>query len=237
MRQHRQNDKNVRRGQEPGQPVASPRSPLLNLADRFQALWRRCSEQPRREESAWAQLETLYGEPHRHYHTLAHIAVCLSHLDAVAPLLGDDADTVELALWFHDAIYSIAQHEYPYNEARSAAFFATLARGELADPQVAKVEELILATTHKALHEDRSSRYVVDIDLAGIGAPWPEFLENSAAIQREQDSTPEEELAFLEILDARPHIYQTSYFATRLEMSARDNIRRFRQVCAEKARS
>jgi predicted metal-dependent HD superfamily phosphohydrolase len=208
---------------------------MQDLADRFRNLWLRCSGADATANAAWQQLEALYTEPHRHYHTLAHIADSLGHLDAVAPQLADDADAVELAIWFHDAVYSVAQFEYPYNEARSAAFFATLARGELADRLVAKVEELILATTHKALHEDRACRYLVDIDLAGIGAPWSEFLANSAAIQREQNSTPEQEVEFLEVLNAREHIYQTSYFSTRLEASARENIGRYREVCAAKA--
>ena len=38
-----------------------------------------------------------------------------------------------------------------------------------------------------------------------------------------------------DVLDAREHIYQTRFFFERLETSARENIRRYRDVCAAKA--
>ena len=67
---------------------------------RFVALLRRSlAPDPGRAEAAYAGLVELYGEPHRHYHTLAHIRHCLRQFDLAAGLM-DQPDAVELALWF-----------------------------------------------------------------------------------------------------------------------------------------
>jgi hypothetical protein len=61
-------------------------------------------------------LVAAYSERQRHYHTAEHIDHRLRELDSV-PGLANDAAEVELALWFHDAVYN------PYasaNEERSA---------------------------------------------------------------------------------------------------------------------
>ena len=45
-----------------------------------------------------------YAEQHRHYHDQQHLAEVLQTIDELAEY-ADDADTVRLAAWFHDAIY------------------------------------------------------------------------------------------------------------------------------------
>ncbi len=65
-------------------------------------------------------LVAAYGEPHRAYHGLAHVAHVFAELDGVP--LSDPA--VEWATWYHDAVYRPGRRD---NEARSAA----LARGAL----------------------------------------------------------------------------------------------------------
>src|SRR5262245_66185655 len=55
--------------------------------------------------NAWFEaLAERYAEPHRYYHTSRHIAECLAEVDHVRHLARDPV-AVELALWFHDAIY------------------------------------------------------------------------------------------------------------------------------------
>ena len=68
------------------------------------------------EDECFEALLTAYSEKHRHYHTTRHIDHCLSELDSASSLARDPAE-VEIALWFHDAIYDPHSSK---NEERSA---------------------------------------------------------------------------------------------------------------------
>ena len=57
-----------------------------------------------------------YTEPHRCYHNVQHIVECLDLYRQVKALLCQPA-WVELAIWFHDAVYDPQSNE---NEMRSA---------------------------------------------------------------------------------------------------------------------
>jgi predicted metal-dependent HD superfamily phosphohydrolase len=55
--------------------------------------------------AGWYQrLTDAYAEPQRHYHNQQHIAECLAEFDQ-ARHLAQQPTAVELALWFHDAVY------------------------------------------------------------------------------------------------------------------------------------
>ena len=66
-------------------------------------------------ERALEELVRAYAEPHRHYHTLDHIADLLRLLEKHGGV--SDADAVKLAILFHDAVYDPARQD---NEAASA---------------------------------------------------------------------------------------------------------------------
>ena len=55
-------------------------------------------------ESTYQALQDAYSETHRRYHTAEHIKATLRHLDT-AVTLAKDVHEVEMALWFHDAVY------------------------------------------------------------------------------------------------------------------------------------
>ena len=68
--------------------------------------------------SLFDALVARYGEPHRAYHNLTHIEECFRTLDLVAHR-AERLGEIEMALWFHDAIYDTRSHT---NEADSAAW-------------------------------------------------------------------------------------------------------------------
>src|SRR4030042_1627249 len=72
-----------------------------------------CGDSP----AVFADLDRRYREPGRFYHTWEHVAECLADRDAAHDLCDTPAE-VELALWFHDAVYDPRASD---NEARSAA--------------------------------------------------------------------------------------------------------------------
>ena len=197
-------------------------------ASRFERLWRRCIASPPSPSAAevYAQLTRLLGASYRRYHTLEHIHDCLRRLDRVAALL-DDPDAVELALWFHDAIYEM---DSGTNEQKSVELFEKLAKG--ADPALRRrVCGLIMATRHRGGERNHDRRYMVDIDLAGFGASWDEFMRNGVLLREESPKKSDMQyhagqVSFLRRLQRRRHFFATEYFRDRYEAKARANLRR-----------
>jgi predicted metal-dependent HD superfamily phosphohydrolase len=175
-----------------------------------------------------AELMERYAEPHRAYHTMQHIGECFTVLEP-AESLAQRRGEVQLALWFHDAIYDTRAHD---NEARSAdwARASLLAAG--ADAGTAeRVHALVLATTHHATPEDPDAQLVVDVDLSILAAADARFAEYERQIRAEYSWVPpdvfrERRARVLGSFLERPAIYGTAYFATRLETRARQNLRR-----------
>jgi predicted metal-dependent HD superfamily phosphohydrolase len=176
----------------------------------------------------FADLDRRYRGPGRFYHTWEHIADCLAELDT-APSLCDAPATVELALWFHDAVYDPRATD---NEARSAVLLREAAGrlgvgADLAD----RAARLIMATAHRAdvTPPDRDGAAIRDIDLAILGAPPARFGAYEAAVRREYGFLPDPEWRagrsrvlrmFLEL----PRIFHTDVFHDRLEQQARTNL-------------
>ena len=92
------------------------------LGARFGTLWSRTLRTAPSEDVS-ALLDEAYASPARAYHSWSHIAAMLRELDAVrtVPEFDDvDFDEVELAIFFHDAVYDPLRQD---DEARSAALF------------------------------------------------------------------------------------------------------------------
>src|SRR5689334_9923752 len=94
---------------------------------RFGALWRRSVASPPSPDSAvvYDDLCARLEEPGRKFHNIGHIDDCLERFDDVRRHL-EDPDAVELALWFHDAVYVPGDAT---NERRSAELFLSHAAG------------------------------------------------------------------------------------------------------------
>ena len=195
---------------------------------RFEQLWRRCASDidsiglDRRFE----EVQVRYNESHRRYHRPEHIAHCLQQFDAAHALL-DNADAVELAVWYHDVVYDIGVLD---NEARSAEFFVRHASGELSAQMIETVHALIMVTMHlRALPVTSDEAYFVDIDLSSFGLPWDKFLLDSVDVRDEFPHVPDPEFYFkqsnfLLALLARENFCFTEFFRERHEHVARDNI-------------
>lgn len=179
-------------------------------------------------EPVHAALVTAYAEPQRKYHTLQHLTECLEWFERVRELPRHAAE-VELALWFHDAVYDVKGSD---NEQRSADWAAAeLADAGVTPEVIGRVSELILATRHKAVPTEPDQQVLVDIDLAILGAAEPRFAEYGQQIRDEYAFVPEElfkprRRALLGSFLERPRIYSTSHFHALLEERARVNLRR-----------
>lgn len=198
---------------------------------RFQALWQRNLVEGATDDSSAIHERLLdgYHEPHRHYHTLDHIEHCLGKFEQCKALV-DHADTLELAIWFHDAILDPARRD---NEARSTELYLQLSGGAHSEVQRQAVNRLIMSTLHDSeIIGDDDSIYMVDIDLSSFGLPWDEFLRDSRAIRAERPQLSDQDYylnqtRFQRSLLARPHFYLSDFFFDRLETRARTNLARY----------
>ncbi len=198
-----------------------------NHALRFTALWNRIGG-PGDARAVHANLVARYSETGRAYHSLEHIFFCLEEMDAVAELLAC-RDAVELALWFHDAVYDPRAKD---NEERSAALLLEAAKGgAISEEIIHKAAALILETKHANPPENANSdaSFTVDINLAILGQPAERFAEYEAQIRHEYKWVPPADFAggrsaILRSFIARPSIYATEFFRSRYEDCARKNI-------------
>lgn len=177
--------------------------------------------------AVWAVLQTRYAEPVRAYHNLDHIAACLRAFDE-APRDGADGIAVELAIWFHDAIYDPQAKD---NEVQSAELFAGMAKlAGLSEALSERVRGLILITQHKAPPQTSEEQLLVDVDLSILGADETAFAEYERQIRSEYAWVLEKDFglrraAVLEQFLQREQIYLTAYFFHRYEANARENLR------------
>jgi predicted metal-dependent HD superfamily phosphohydrolase len=173
-------------------------------------------------------LATAYSEPHRHYHTLAHIEACLAALDAYRSLAVRPAE-IAVALWFHDVVYDTHRSD---NEALSAAWAARcLHEHRVAADAVARIERMILATQHTSSDVTGDTALLIDIDLGILGQPARAFDRYDADIRREyawvaDDAYRAGRRRVLEGIIDRSRIYATSPFQDAFEAPARANLGR-----------
>lgn len=173
------------------------------------------------------RLLTAWAEPQRHYHTTQHLRECLALLE---PELhsAQHRGEVELALWFHDAVYDPKGQD---NEARSADWACQALAQAGADKAVQqRVRTFIMATCHDAEPVDPDARLLVDIDLSILGAKPARFAEYDAQVRAEYRWVPgwlyrRKRKQVLAGFLARPAIYGTDRFRERLEGRARENLR------------
>ncbi|MEV8456216.1 hypothetical protein AB0467_31680 [Streptomyces sp. NPDC052095] len=172
-------------------------------------------------------LLTRWAEPQRKYHTTAHLAAVLGHIDTLAPHAAD-ADTVRLAAWFHDAVYRPDRSE---NEERSAALAErALPEAGVPDGVTAEVARLVrLTVTHDPADGDTDGEVLCDADLAVLAAGPEEYAAYAARVREEYGFVPDEAFregraAVLRQLLGLPRLFRTPYGAEHWEHRARRNL-------------
>ena len=174
----------------------------------------------------WQKVAAAYSANGRFYHTLTHIQHMFTIADQLQAVT-TDFTAVQLAIWFHDAIYQLNAID---NEILSADLFMTLSESVIQPAIRQQVYQHIIATLHNGSQMlDHDSRYMVDIDLSSFGLPWEKFLQNSRHVREEMRHIPDEEFypkqyRFQQSLLKHGRFYQTDYFFRNYEQSALNNI-------------
>lgn len=178
------------------------------------------------DAATYQELLGAHAEKHRAYHTLDHIAACLRHLDSVEEKL-ENPEEVEMALWFHDAVYD------PFsatNEEDSAEWAADWLQERGAHKTViARITDHILDTKSHDIPENLDGQYMLDIDLSILGTPPSIYDEFESNIRREYKRVPrfifrKKRKEILQGFLARDRLYTTDYFHEKLEGQARINL-------------
>lgn len=158
-----------------------------------------------------------HTEPQRYYHNLAHLDTLLRLLPAQPHL--------ELAVWFHDAIYDPTRADNELQSARLAE--QSLQRLGVAPALIQRVVGIILATQHHR-SDDPETALFLDADLSILGAEARTYRAYARAVRLEYAWLPEavfreRRAGGIRQFLSRERIYQTAGFAG-LERPARDNL-------------
>ncbi|MFE4022278.1 hypothetical protein ACFXPZ_33595 [Streptomyces sp. NPDC059101] len=174
-----------------------------------------------------ANLLRRWAEPQRRYHTTDHLTAVLDRVDELATY-ADDLPAVQLAAWFHDAVYRPDRSE---NEERSAAL-AERALPELgiAPARTAEAARLVrLTVTHDPAPDDHNGAVLCDADLAVLAGSPDTYAAYAAAVRAEYDFVPDPDFragraAVLRQLLALPRLFATPQGHDRWERPARHNL-------------
>jgi len=196
------------------------------LRDRWEYLWQKLDAETVPQE-IFDKLVKAYTSPDRFYHNLTHIEDCLFLFDQTR-FLAIHWEEVELAIWFHDAIYDSKRKD---NEGRSAEWAKiAIQQGGLPDGIAGRVSQMILATRHNEEVTDTDAQLMVDVDLSILGREQDVFWHYEENIRKEYAWAPDPlfKQRRIEILSgflSRPNLYYHQEFRARFEEQARVNLR------------
>ncbi|MGV3538733.1 MAG: hypothetical protein ACO1OQ_02925 [Rufibacter sp.] len=179
-------------------------------------------------ERWWLELEKAYTSSGRHYHNLTHISAMLLLAQEHATTLASPA-LVQFAIFYHDAVYKATIKD---NEEKSAALAEErLTQLGLGTEDIEKVAAMILATKKHQVSPDPDTNFLLDFDLAILGADWPQYEQYTRQIRKEYRIYPDllykpgRKQVLRHFLDL-PQIFKTAKFQELLEGKARQNLAR-----------
>lgn len=174
-------------------------------------------------------LIAAYSAPERHYHNLEHLADMFRVVDRL-DRDALDANTLRLAVWFHDAVYDPRARN---NEMRSGELAVDLlGPAGLPARVIDRVVQLVWATALRPTTPppgDRDASLLADADLAVLGSAPDRYRRYAADIRREYGFLSDTEyrrrrVKVLRSFLARPRIYQHPVLFAEPEQQARANI-------------
>lgn len=198
------------------------------LAARWQQLTAPLLADEALRSATYQQLVTAYSASDRHYHALPHIRALLDAVDR-HPALVHDREVVELAIWFHDAVYNARRSD---NEIRSALLAREfLQHTTLPAARQQRVAYLIERTQDHTQPQpaDADLHFFLDADLQILGATESDYWQYARQVRQEYRLIPDflyrrGRRQVLEKLLHTPLLYHTTAFRDRLDAPARRNL-------------
>ncbi|MCB0640341.1 MAG: hypothetical protein KDC44_01820 [Phaeodactylibacter sp.] len=177
-------------------------------------------------DTYWQEIERQYTQTARHYHNLGHLDFMFQKFDGIQSQVADP-DVFQFSIFYHDIIYNARRQD---NELKSAELAQErISVLGLSADRVQQCYEQILATKAHQTSSDTDTNFLLDIDLAILGADLPSYQQYAQQIRAEYAMYPnflyrKGRRKVLQHFLAMPQIYKTGYFQERLERQARENL-------------
>lgn len=179
-------------------------------------------------EDYWAEIQETYSTPQRHYHNLSHLEFMIERAIKYEEDLTDPA-TLMFSIFYHDFEYSPMDK---MNEQKSVKIAQERLRnlGMPAD-KITKCRNLILATKKHEENADNDIKYMLDFDLAVLGAGAAEYKIYTKKIRKEYFMVPDiiyrngRKNVLQHFLNMQS-IFKTEKFIHTYERQARINLQR-----------
>ncbi len=197
------------------------------LENSFRLLLKNYTDDGTTIDRYWSEINTCYTEPHRHYHTLAHLNNFLVELTGIRTRL-ENWTAMLFALFYHDIIYNPLRSD---NEERSA-ILAREGMEQMSIPGfiIRATADCIMATRSHEVSDNPDVNYFTDADLSVLGQARDIYKRYSNDIRKEYDVYPDVVycparknvlLVFLQMT----RIFKTDFFYNKYEEQARINIK------------
>jgi len=185
------------------------------------------------DDATKLELTAMYNAAGRFYHTRAHVDSLLALLEKHREVF-HDAEAVEAAVWFHDAIYDSRAKD---NEAKSAELAAERLAPSVGEQRLSRIRAMIEATTTHSVPEVSDPRHRADLEMfldmdLSVLAAEPDVFDAYEAAVREEYSWADEgawragRAAVLRSFLDRPTLFFSELFRRQFEAAARENLRR-----------
>lgn len=168
-----------------------------------------------------------YREPSRGYHDVDHLEQVLTAVTALRAEAAD-VEAVQLAAWFHDAVYDVHCQDNEEQSARLAE--GTLTTAGLDPALVAEVSRLVrLTESHAPEPDDANGAVLCDADLAVLASDPAGYAAYVVKIRTEYAHLDDAgfasgRAAVLRRLLGLPRLFHTRAGHKRWEESARANL-------------
>lgn len=203
----------------------------MNLQLRWLTLTKELSINDQLAHKMYTKIEKKYSESHRKYHNLQHLRELFAYVDAYEDLI-EEKKLVELAIWYHDIIYSVLRPAK--NELKSAQLaLKEIPEGILSVEERERLFCWIESTKKHFIPEEYatlSGQLFMDFDMAILAAPNEKYVVYAKNIREEYGIYPDllykpgRRKALSDFLDS-DKLFLTDIFKKKYEEKARENLR------------